>query len=285
MATPQTSALLVPSRHLSSLVHLAVIRDTRQQLLNNIERLNFYPASPFATVSWIIEGELYLLDQLNLASVSPSSIPLPRLIFTGPITKACVSWSPQSVRVFSISLYPEECARLLGIKMHDYVNQITALSSLPPSPLRHALQTINLSDTSASPMEVLNKAISPLLKKEALSTKDDSKTIANWLTKLQSVRTQTSARQQQRQYKLLLGQSYRTLLLYARLEQAYTLSEREACQTYADLALQAGYSDQAHMGREVKKISGFSPAKLYRYIQLHEAFWMYRLLQKHLGQR
>ena len=47
------------------------------------------------------------------------------------------------------------------------------------------------------------------------------------------------------------------------------------------LAGDAGYSDQSHMGRAVRRATGFSPARLNRMIESEESFWCYRLL----GQR
>lgn len=44
---------------------------------------------------------------------------------------------------------------------------------------------------------------------------------------------------------------------------------------------EAGFSDQSHVGRAVRRTTGFSPAKLNRLIQREEAFWCDRLLGEH----
>jgi NAD(P)-dependent dehydrogenase (short-subunit alcohol dehydrogenase family) len=44
------------------------------------------------------------------------------------------------------------------------------------------------------------------------------------------------------------------------------------------LAAEAGYADQAHMGREVRRITGMPPAKIVNLIATEESYWPYRLL-------
>ena len=46
----------------------------------------------------------------------------------------------------------------------------------------------------------------------------------------------------------------------------------------AQIALDAHFSDQSHMGRAVKRATGFSPAHLNTLTETNEAFWCYRLL-------
>ncbi len=88
----------------------------------------------------------------------------------------------------------------------------------------------------------------------------------------------TGLRQLQRQIKRWAGQSQRELQLYVRVERAFDLLQQQEKTDWSALALQAGYSDQSHFGREVKRITGYSPARFAQRLQTDEAFWMYRLL-------
>ena len=45
----------------------------------------------------------------------------------------------------------------------------------------------------------------------------------------------------------------------------------------ATLALDEGFADQAHLSREVKRITGFSPSEFTQRFIDDESFWMYRL--------
>ena len=68
---------------------------------------------------------------------------------------------------------------------------------------------------------------------------------------------------------------------YAAFENLHRLSVERPDEPLAMLAGDAGYSDQSHMGRAVRRATGFSPARLNRMIESEESFWCYRLL----GQR
>ena len=84
-----------------------------------------------------------------------------------------------------------------------------------------------------------------------------------------------------RHLKRLSGQTRRSLDFYTTFEGLHRIAVTEATGTPADIAALAGYADQSHMGRSVRRATGFSPAALNHAIRTEEAFWCYRLL----GQR
>ena len=90
-----------------------------------------------------------------------------------------------------------------------------------------------------------------------------------------------SSRQIQRYVKFRTGQSQRSLLTRARGDQAfqYALTEKENGNlNLAGMSADLGYSDQSHMGREIKKITGFSPQDFLERYDREEAFWCFRLM-------
>ena len=91
-------------------------------------------------------------------------------------------------------------------------------------------------------------------------------TVHHWLTglmmRMAATHTGIGLRQAQRQFKRQAGQSQRELQLYAQTERAFAfIPAAGEPDLSAEVALQAGYSDQSHFGREVKRVSGFSPAQ------------------------
>lgn len=74
------------------------------------------------------------------------------------------------------------------------------------------------------------------------------------------------------------GQNQQSLEFYARFEKLHQLSVAEKGASLAEIAHDAGFSDQSHMGRTVRRATGYSPAKLNHLIETEEAFWCYRLL-------
>jgi AraC-like DNA-binding protein len=56
----------------------------------------------------------------------------------------------------------------------------------------------------------------------------------------------------------------KTLDRILRFQRFLGLARQSAEPRLADLAFEAGYSDQAHLTREVRRLSGFSPATVLR---------------------
>lgn len=74
----------------------------------------------------------------------------------------------------------------------------------------------------------------------------------------------------------------RSLLLHARAERRLLARQATPDQSIAEAALAAGYADQSHMGRDIRRLTGFSPARIGILIATEEAFWCYRLLARGL---
>lgn len=96
-----------------------------------------------------------------------------------------------------------------------------------------------------------------------------------------------STRQFQRHIKHWTGQSHRQLQLFARVEEAFVRRiehHRVSALDLAALACEAGFSDQSHMGREIRRITGLSPAHFDELMAHDEAFWFYRLVEGQLSE-
>ena len=82
----------------------------------------------------------------------------------------------------------------------------------------------------------------------------------------------------ERRLKRWTGHSRQALEFFAQVDQLHGLAHHAKNLTAAEIAHDGAYSDQAHMGRAVKRATGFSPVRLNRLIETEEAFWCYRLL-------
>ena len=90
-----------------------------------------------------------------------------------------------------------------------------------------------------------------------------------------------SARQVARRVKSWTGVSQRDLQglghteqLYAKLHEAIQKGDVD----WAGLAAASGFADQAHMIRQMRRHTGFTPEQLRKSARNDEAFWGYRLL-------
>ncbi|WP_299682279.1 hypothetical protein [uncultured Roseobacter sp.] len=82
----------------------------------------------------------------------------------------------------------------------------------------------------------------------------------------------------ERRLKRWTGHSKQALEFFAQVDHLHGLAHQAQNQTAAEIAYDGAYSDQAHMGRAVKRATGFSPVRLNKHIEHEEAFWCYRLL-------
>lgn len=99
-----------------------------------------------------------------------------------------------------------------------------------------------------------------------------------FLARVMSSTAGKSLRTMERRIKQWTGVSQQQISHYASIEILHDIMINNPDVSLAELALTSGYSDQSHMGRQVKRLTGFSPAKINHLIQTAESFWCYRLL-------
>lgn len=107
--SPEKSTLLFVRRALGDCVYLAVMCDTRDVQLSEADRFNCYPATPFPSVSWILDGQLHMVEGSGEHAPTLGG-PLPNVIFSGSIRSPSVSWPPGTIHVLN-GLWDNEAAQ------------------------------------------------------------------------------------------------------------------------------------------------------------------------------
>lgn len=287
MSRSSSSRLLLPRIAPASGVFAAVERDTRALALSDAERFNYYPATPLAVVSWIFEGALHRVEEAGTATGEPAlSAPLPRLTLAGPQRRPRASWSPGPVHALSAAFRPEDLARLTGVRGMALMDCIVPVAEVASSAFVDAcLSVFEASD--ARPFARVENALAPLWRDARPAA--PAPLLGDWLRGLAGRAVLSGAgqglRQAQRRIKAWTGQSHRDLQLYSRVEDAMarmSAHRRDGGIDWAGLAGGAGFADQSHLGREVRRVTGLSPARLEARIAQDEAFWFYRLLGEHV---
>jgi AraC-like DNA-binding protein len=91
--------------------------------------------------------------------------------------------------------------------------------------------------------------------------------------------TGKSLRQIERRVKQWTGQTQRQLLRMARGEETYVhvraLRERGDL-VWSDVATEKGFSDQSHLCREFRKLTGLQPETVLGNLESDERLWIYR---------
>ncbi|MFC0679792.1 helix-turn-helix domain-containing protein [Lysobacter korlensis] len=278
------ATLHLPSPALRHCIFMAVERDTRGVTLDARQRFNHYPAAPFPTISWVLHGELRMLDSPADDRAPDLGPPIPDLAFAGPHDIPVASWSPGAVHALTVSVYPEFLARYAGMDLGRFRNRVVPLADVLPSGSALLDTCRKVPTGTGAPFARLETAL-----RSWADTAEASGAIrpsfTSWLAGL-GLRAATSPnlaglRRLQRRVRATTGQSRRDLQLYVRAEHAFRAVAQlhpEGPVAWSTIAHETGFSDQSHLGREVRRISGYSPARLRRTMETDEAFWFYRLI-------
>lgn len=285
-----TSAFMhIPTLALGACVLAGVERDTRGCDLDDTERFNYFPATPMAVISWIYEGTLHWVEERGAGTQATLGPALPRLIFSGPQRRPSASWSPGAVHALSVGFYPEALSRLIGQPMEAFLDQHLPLEAVAPLPLLQACQAI-LDAGGDDPFATLEAHLQPLWREPGQAS--PTLFLGDWVRALVTRAAHSTAgqslRQLQRRVRDWTGQSYRDLQLFIRVEEAFIHrieGHDSSAPDLAAIAADAGFADQSHMGREIRRVTGMSPARFGERLMNDEAFWYYRLIAGELGRQ
>lgn len=279
--------LHLPQTLLASCIFSGVERNTLGRTLSDQDRFNHYPASPLPQISWIFQGQLHMVieNHERVPSLGPA---LPKIVVAGPQTKPCASWSPGPVHALSVAFYPEALAKLIQLPIRDICNRIEPLEALAP-PAFFDLANALFHQKSNSVFHALETLLLPLWQQQRQhhATPLLGEWIRSLLTRASFSDTGVGLRQWQRRIKQLTGQSQQDLDCFTKVEEVMLQIVDAPSQNtppLADIAAASGFSDQSHMGRLVRRVTGASPARFLHLQQHEESFWFYRLLEGHLRQ-
>lgn len=277
--------LYLPQAALACCLFSAVERNTLTRQLTDAQRFNHYPASPLPQISWIFHGDLHMVQTANGEPARLGPV-LPQLVIAGAQSAPSASWSPGPVHALSVAFYPDALAGLLGRSIDTLVDRIEPLENwASPDFVQLAQQVLHYGNHP--PFAVLQAALMPLW--QATRRHSAAPLLGDWirtlLTRAAFSDTGVGLRQWQRRIKRLTGQSQQELQCFAQIEAVLlqlAASPPGQRPPLADLAMGAQFSDQSHMGRIVRRITGLSPGRLLQMQQHEESFWFYRLLEGHV---
>lgn len=281
--SPHTRAeLLAPRSALASCVRAYVVRDTRGAALAPPQRLNHFPASPLAAITWFLAGQALVVHRGDAAVHEPVS----RVVVSGPHTAPVVSLNPGPVHALIMLVHPQALALLTGVDVSTLVDRFCALDDLlGPDWQAMARRVLGAPDEAAA-LRVLEDFLEPRWRPLAAAAVPRIERYRHWVEGVALRAAQSAAgrslRQVERRIKQWAGLPLRDLRRMARSEQAFLMiraaSERGTLD-WAEAAAEAGFSDQAHLCRDSRRMTGASPGELRRLVESDEAYWSYRLWQ------
>jgi AraC-like DNA-binding protein len=271
------SLLLYPPKQLAGCIAAGIFRDTRNTSLSDMDRFNYFPASPLISVTYVIDGEIRLVGKADSLDDAKQAIPIAPQSITLPCSQPIISWSPAPVTALTLAFYPDAWQKL-GYDLE---------ADIVPADLASALSCFHACLNPDRCWAEFGQSFSPHWNKARNVSGSPhwagSDRLADWsryhLGRLSLVSAAgRSIRTIERQIKRMSGQTKQSLNFYSAIEDLHKLTVISPENSLADIAVEAGFSDQSHMGRAVRRATGFSPAKLNQLIETEEPFWCYRLL-------
>lgn len=285
-----SGTLWQPRASLSACVRASMVRNTLGAEHTDAQRVNHFPASSLCSLSWWFSGSSQCLTNppaLAAEGDLGEHLPMPgRWVLSGPQTRPVSSWCPGPVHSMMVLMMPDALHALTGLQVGDLIDRfVDASAALPPDWLPMFQQVQDAPD-DALRLQVLEDFLEPRWQQCRPSQPLVKQRYSDWAAHL-ALRAAVSApgrslRQVERRIKQWSGLPLRELRVMGRSEEAFFATAALATQSmdkldWAQIAVDTGYSDQSHLIRTTRRITGFTPEALGKGIQLQESFWAYRL--------
>jgi AraC-like DNA-binding protein len=257
-------------------------------MLADGQRFNHFPASPLCAITWFFDGKSEVLQAASSPGVAPARIPLERFVVSGVRTRPTTSWNPGGVRALMVILYPDALRPLLAVSLRNLIDRtLPAREVLAPDWIQRLEVLFDAApDVLTAPGRCFDHVQQRLAEAwpgpEAVAFGGGVR-LEDWLLAL-TIRAAGSrlgrgVRQLQRRFTDWTGLSRRELEAFAQAERLFLLTMNQKQDIDAvRLAADAGYADQSHMIRRVRRVTGLPPRQLLDRIQHDEAYWVYRVL-------
>jgi AraC-like DNA-binding protein len=192
-------------------------------------------------------------------------------VVVGPWTESFVADLAAGTTIVGVRFHPGRAPSLLGVPADTLLNQSVPLDVISRGPLRDRLSRIADEPNLATKRSALvaglfnglpnrspiDQAVSAAIRWLARDANGHVQQLSDWIG--------LSSRQLQRRFSSAVGYGPKTFHSILRFQRVLNLASGEHNgKRLADLALQAGYADQAHMTREVRRFSGTQPKQVLR---------------------
>lgn len=258
-------------------------RDTRGVVLDDAQRLTHFPASPLLSLSWF--------DTTEVGLAEPGGRWRPfgaRVMLAGSQSRPVTTWAPGN-GYGGLAVFTADVARaLFGLNPQALHDRFVAAHEVLPAASWPLLDALALAADDRAAHGVLHRHLAPrwqALQGRATAAPTLRQVGRHWVDRLAvqalAWRQMHSPRQVERRIKAASGRSLRQWRALVKTEGVF-FAARERQEVglpvdWAALAQQEGFADQAHLSREVRRITGFAPTLFADRFVADESFWLYRL--------
>jgi AraC-like DNA-binding protein len=273
-------ALIAPRSALADCVRAYVTRSTVAAELAVDERRNQFPPTPTCVITWVIQGQDTRVGAADPSDADGVKMPV---IFSGPHTQTSVSDNPGPVQLFTLLIYPDAVHALTGLDIAAHMNRFSAFSDVLDVQWQYMARAVLEAQSDALRVQLIEDFLTPRWQALRPTEPVRPQQFLDWSNGVaQRAAKQDrghSERQVDRRIKTWTGQALRQLRGIGRAEESL-LRAQLAFDTntlkWSDIAADSGFSDQAHLCREFRRITGFRPSDLKKLLT-HESYWMYQV--------
>lgn len=291
-ATLRPSGTLWLSRaSLSACIRATLVRNTLGADLTDVQRLNHFPAAPLCSLTWWFSGSSLRVPAPGDCESEPAGMrmePMPgRWVLCGPQTRPMSTWNTGPAHFMMVLIMPDALEALTGLRLDEMRDQLLDASAVLPVDWLPMLQAVQDAQDDGHALQQLEEFLDPRWQRcRSIQAGGAMRRYTDWVAYLAQRAALSgpgrSLRQLERRIKRWSGLPLRELRVMERAEEAFLTTSAIAVQTgtkvdWAQIAAETGYSDQSHMIRATRRVTGFPPEALRQGIQHEECFWAYRL--------
>jgi AraC-like DNA-binding protein len=245
-----------------------------------VEHFSRFPATASCSISWLLDGSI-----VRLAEGQSSH---ERIVFRGPQTQPVIARHCGPLHIFIVLLAPDALCCLTGAGADRYLNRICSLASAFDDSWRAMASDVLRAPTSEERVRRVEEFLEPrwraVRSRSGALSWGPAHRHGEWsqaaMSRVGAIAKGRSRRQRERHMRNMTGWSARALRGLARAEGALLIAAGSAQRdvNWANVAAEAGYADQSHLCRELRRYTGLSPQQLWRCMPNDEALWVYRAL-------
>ena len=284
--SPTTTWVWTLRPALSACVRACIVHDAR--VLPGAPSLSYFPASPLCGLTWWFSGPPHWLGRgaaLDGPLPEGPGLPAPAsVVVGGPHTEPSVYRHAGQPQCLMLLFMADALHALIGLNLVEHTDRVVdAAQVLPPDWLAWCQQVLALPDMAAR-VRCIDEFLAPRWAACRPGPSPHGSRYADWVQHLgQRAALSTpgrSLRQLERRIKQWAGLPLRELRGHGRTEQAFfdVISTHLAGDkvNWTEVAADAGYTDQSHLCRVTRRLTGLSPEALRQRVATDPAFWVYR---------
>ncbi len=227
---------------------------------------------PFITCLANTEQNLYFFvnDPMKVVPAVRVEIPAPSVIVTGPKYKPVGLLFGRDHLMIKVIFHPTGTYRLLGIQMQQVVNTGLDATDIWGSDVKEILKKLQHTSSYDDMIEMVLSFLENRFDQNCRPEEPIDKIAIEMLNPLQDYSLEEwashaclSLRQFERNFITRVGISPKLFIRIVRFEYAMKVKNDFPQNSWAQIALECGYTDSSHLLREFKEFAEFPPGQFY----------------------